>query len=56
MNSLIKDLQSRILVLDGAMGTVIQTYDLKEKDFRGEKFKDHKLPLKGNILECFPAY
>ena len=48
MNSLIKDLQSRILVLDGAMGTVIQTYDLKEKDFRGEKFKDHKLPLKGN--------
>ncbi len=48
MNSLIKDLQSRILVLDGAMGTVIQTYDLEEKDFRGEKFKDHKLPLKGN--------
>ena len=48
MNTLIKDLQSRILVLDGAMGTVIQTYDLKEKDFRGEKFKDHKLPLKGN--------
>ena len=48
MNSIIKDLQSRILVLDGAMGTIIQTYDLKEEDFRGDKFKDHKLPLKGN--------
>ena len=48
MNSLIKDLQSRILVLDGAMGTIIQTYDLKEEDFRGQKFKAHKLPLKGN--------
>jgi len=48
MNSIIKDLQSRILVLDGAMGTIIQTYDLNEEDFRGDKFKDHKLPLKGN--------
>ena len=48
MNSIIKDLQSRILVLDGAMGTIIQTYDLKEEDFRGDKFKNHQLPLKGN--------
>ena len=48
MNSIIKDLQSRILVLDGAMGTIIQTYDLSEEDFRGDKFKDHQLPLKGN--------
>ena len=48
MNFLIKDLQSRILVLDGAMGTIIQTYDLNEADFRGQKFKAHKLPLKGN--------
>ena len=48
MNSLIKDLQSRILVLDGAMGTVIQAYNLEEKDFRGDRFKDHRLPLKGN--------
>jgi len=48
MNSIIKDLQSRILVLDGAMGTIIQTYDLNEEDFRGDKFKDHQLPLKGN--------
>ena len=46
MNSIIKDLQSRILVLDGAMGTIIQTYDLNEEDFRGDKFKDHQLPLK----------
>ena len=48
MTSIIKDLQSRILVLDGAMGTIIQTYNLNEDDFRGDRFKDHKLPLKGN--------
>ena len=48
MNSIINDLKSRILVLDGAMGTIIQTYNLEEDDFRGEKFKDHKSPLKGN--------
>ena len=48
MSSLINDLKSRILVLDGAMGTIIQTYNLEEDDFRGEKFKDHMSPLKGN--------
>ena len=48
MSSIINDLKSRILVLDGAMGTMIQTYKLEEVDFRGEKFKDHKSPLKGN--------
>ena len=48
MNSIINDLKSRILVLDGAMGTMIQTFNLEEVDFRGEKFKDHKSPLKGN--------
>ena len=42
MSSIINDLKSRILVLDGAMGTIIQTYNLEEDDFRGEKFKDHK--------------
>ncbi|MBS1516903.1 MAG: methionine synthase [Bacteroidetes bacterium] len=41
-------LKSRILVLDGAMGTMIQRYKLEEEDFRGERFKDHKHPLKGN--------
>ena len=48
MSSIINDLKSRILVLDGAMGTIIQTYNLEEDDFRAEKFKDHKAPLKGN--------
>ncbi|TRX51304.1 5-methyltetrahydrofolate--homocysteine methyltransferase [Fulvivirga sp. M361] len=41
-------LKEKILVLDGAMGTMIQRYTLEEKDFRGERFKDHKHPLKGN--------
>jgi len=48
MNSIIAELNSRILVLDGAMGTMIQTYKLEEEDFRGDKFKDHNIPLKGN--------
>ncbi len=41
-------LKDRILVLDGAMGTMIQRYPLEEEDFRGDRFKDHKHPLKGN--------
>jgi len=41
-------LSERILVLDGAMGTMIQQYDLHEEDFRGEAFKNHSHPLKGN--------
>jgi len=41
-------LRNKILVLDGAMGTMIQRHDLTEDDFRGERFKDHKGPLKGN--------
>jgi 5-methyltetrahydrofolate--homocysteine methyltransferase len=41
-------LKERILVLDGAMGTMIQRYKLEEKDFRGERFKDHTHSLKGN--------
>ena len=47
---LIKNLviKERILVLDGAMGTMIQTYNLKEEDFRGERFKNYLSPLKGN--------
>mgnify|MGYP006276921781 CR=1 FL=1 len=40
--------ESRILVLDGAMGTMIQTRDLKEADFRGDRFSDWEKPLKGN--------
>lgn len=41
-------LQKRILVIDGAMGTMIQRHTLTEQDFRGERFKDHAYPLKGN--------
>ncbi len=43
-----KLLNERILVLDGAMGTMIQQHKLEEADFRGERFKSHKSPLKGN--------
>lgn len=41
-------LKQRILVLDGAMGTMIQRYGLQEKDFRNEELKDHPVALKGN--------
>jgi 5-methyltetrahydrofolate--homocysteine methyltransferase len=43
-----KVLKEKILVLDGAMGSLIQTYELEEEDFRGERFKHHSHPLKGN--------
>jgi 5-methyltetrahydrofolate--homocysteine methyltransferase len=48
MNDIKKELESRILVIDGAMGTMIQRYKLSEKDFRGERFKDWPVDLKGN--------
>lgn len=41
-------LKNRILVLDGAMGTMIQRHTLTEEDFRGTQFKEHSMPLKGN--------
>ncbi len=41
-------LEKRILVLDGAMGTMIQQHKLEEEDFQGERFKEHLMPLKGN--------
>jgi 5-methyltetrahydrofolate--homocysteine methyltransferase len=41
-------LSTRILVLDGAMGTMIQRYNFTEEDYRGERFKDWESPLKGN--------
>lgn len=40
-------LAEKILVLDGAMGTMLQAYKFEEEDFRGERFKDHSSPLKG---------
>ncbi len=43
-----QELQNRILIIDGAMGTMIQRYKLEEKDYRGERFKDWKSDLKGN--------
>ena len=48
MSQLIKVLKNRILVLDGAMGTMLQRYKFSEEDFRGERFKEHPMPLKGN--------
>ena len=41
------ELEKRILVLDGAMGSLLQTYRLTEADFRGEQFADHPCELKG---------
>jgi 5-methyltetrahydrofolate--homocysteine methyltransferase len=40
--------RQRILILDGAMGTMIQQYDLTEEDFRGERFKNYPRDVKGN--------
>ncbi len=44
---LIEAVKDRILVLDGAMGTMIQSYGLDEIDFRGNEFSDWAVPLKG---------
>jgi Methionine synthase I (cobalamin-dependent), methyltransferase domain len=41
-------LKKRILIIDGAMGTMIQRYKLEEKDYRGERFKDWHTDVKGN--------
>ena len=41
-------LKEKILVMDGAMGTMVQSYDLSEMDFCGDKFQDHSHDLKGN--------
>src|SRR5687767_7390948 len=43
-----QELEKRILVIDGAMGTMIQRYKLAEADYRGEQFKDWKCDVKGN--------
>ncbi len=43
-----EQLRKRILVLDGAMGTMLQDYRFDEADFRGERFKDWSQPLAGN--------
>jgi 5-methyltetrahydrofolate--homocysteine methyltransferase len=46
--SLVQEAEKRILVMDGAMGTMIQAYKLEEKDYRSERFKDYKSDIKGN--------
>lgn len=67
MTDLKKLAQKRVLVLDGAMGTMIQRYKLQEEDYRGERFSHHHSDLKGNndllsitrpdiILEIHKAY
>lgn len=48
LKQLYSTLSERIMVLDGAMGTSIQTYKLEEEDFRNGHFDDHPSPLKGN--------
>ena len=41
-------LAQRIMLIDGAMGTMIQRHELSEEDFRGEEFKDFAKPVQGN--------
>lgn len=48
MSTLHELLKEKILVIDGAMGTMIQRYKLEEADYRGEQFKDWHLDVKGN--------
>ena len=48
MSNIYKALQERILILDGAMGTMLQAYKFTEEDFRGAQFKDWPLSVKGN--------
>lgn len=48
MGDVFKEIEKRILVLDGAMGTMLQAYNFSEEDFRGERFKDYPIPLQGN--------
>ncbi len=45
---LYKAIEERILLLDGAMGSLIQTYKLEEEDYRGERFKNYHMSIKGN--------
>ena len=64
-------LADRILVLDGAMGTMIQRYKLTEADYRGDRFAKYHMDIKGNnevlslaqhvvelgiTLHCYPLY
>ena len=48
LEQLTQTLGGRIVVLDGAMGTMIQSYKLSENEFRGERFQNHTVDLRGN--------
>ena len=48
ITALERELGSKILVLDGAMGTMIQDHGLAEEDYRGRRFADHLCSQKGN--------
>jgi len=48
MGTIWQEIEKRILILDGAMGTMLQEYNFSEEDFRGERFKNYPSPLKGN--------
>jgi 5-methyltetrahydrofolate--homocysteine methyltransferase len=48
MSSILQEINKRILVLDGAMGTMLQRYNFSEEDFRGERFVNFPHSLKGN--------
>ncbi len=47
-NNIEEIIKDKILILDGAMGTMIQQYNFMEEDYRGERFKDFKVSVKGN--------
>lgn len=49
MSTIKEELKKRILIIDGAMGTMIQQHKLTEGDFRGERFKNWPKDVKGNI-------
>ncbi|WP_460219914.1 homocysteine S-methyltransferase family protein [Psychroserpens sp. MEBiC05023] len=48
MSDILQALQKRILVLDGAMGTMLQRFEFSEEDFRGDRFKNYPTSVKGN--------
>ena len=51
-----ENLSRRIVILDGAMGTMIQKLKLKEVDFRGQKFGDHNTDVLGACRLCMHRY
>ncbi len=50
MTTFLNTLRQRILILDGAMGTEIQNYKLDEADYRGARFINHPVNLKGTMI------